>query len=100
MLHLTQLIYIHEGQEEAFLEFESKAIPLMKKHQGEMLLRVRPTDETLIEGSVETPYEIHYMTFPSESDLEDYLQDEERQKYLHLKDQSIRSTVLVAGDQV
>ena len=99
MLHLTQLIYIHNGQEEAFQEFESKAIPLMKKYNGEMLLRVRPTDETIIEGSAEKPYEIHYMTFASKSDLDNYLKDEERQKYLHLKNQSIRSTVLVVGDR-
>lgn len=97
MIYLTQLIYIHEGEEQTFLEFESIAIPLMKKHNGEMILRVRPNDTCIIEHSVDKPYEIHYMSFHADEDLKNYLNDERRKQFLHLKEQSIKASTLVKG---
>ena len=44
MIYLTQLIYIKEGQEEVFHQFEDIAIPAISKYNGRLLLRVRPDD--------------------------------------------------------
>jgi hypothetical protein len=38
-VYLTQLIYIHPGQEEVFDAFEAVAVPLLTKYRGKLLLR-------------------------------------------------------------
>jgi len=43
MIYITQLIYIHKGQEHAFHQFEDIAIPLIEKYNGKLLLRLRPS---------------------------------------------------------
>jgi uncharacterized protein (DUF1330 family) len=100
MLYITQLIYIQPGQEDTFNAFEALAIPLISKYNGKLLLRVRPTEQTVIEANTEAPYEIHLVSFPAEQDFEAFMRDEERKNFLHLKEQSIRSTLLIKGDQL
>ena len=67
MPYLTQLIYLNEGQAAVFDEFEAVAIPLIPKYNGDMRLRPNPAD--FIEASIEKPYEIHLVSFPSDSDF-------------------------------
>jgi hypothetical protein len=55
MIYITQLIYIIDGQEAVFNEFESITIPIIFRYNGRLLLRIRPTANTFIEE----PYEIH-----------------------------------------
>jgi uncharacterized protein (DUF1330 family) len=100
MIYLTQLIYLKPGEEKAFLEFEDHAIPLMRKYLGNLLLRIRPEKGEIVDGSMETPYEIHFISFPSENDLKNFLADDERKKIFHLKEQSIRSTLLILGKPI
>lgn len=97
MLYITQLIYLKEGQETIFDEFESVAIPLISKYNGRLLLRLRPALETIIEHHTEVPYEVHLVEFDSEADFQNFMADEERKQFLHLKEQSIRSSVLIKG---
>ena len=100
MLFITQLIYVIEGQEQVFEEFESVAIPAISKYNGRLLLRVRPTENSYIEHAVEKPYEIHLVEFATEQDFLNFMQDDERKKILHLKDQSIKSVVLIKGNKL
>ena len=72
MIYLTQLIYIKEGQEDVFNEFESMAIPIIAKYNGQLLLRIRTNDHEIITKSIDTPYEIHLVEFQSESDFENF----------------------------
>jgi uncharacterized protein (DUF1330 family) len=97
MIVITQLVYLHPGKEGAFDEFEAVAIPLIGKHGGELFLRVRPPPESVIAGSIEPPYEIHLVRFPSDEDLARFTSDPERQRLLHLKDDSVRSLLVVRG---
>jgi uncharacterized protein (DUF1330 family) len=97
MLFITQLIYIKQGQETIFHQFENIAIPIIAKYNGRLLLRVRPDDNTIIEHNIDKPYEIHLVEFDTEQDLENFMQDEERKQFLHLKEQSIQSTLLIKG---
>lgn len=97
MLYVTQLIYIKEGQEKVFDEFESVAIPIISKYNGRLLFRVRPADSAFIQVSMEKPYEIHFVEFDSEQDLGNFMKDEERKKFLHLKEQSIKTSLLYVG---
>jgi uncharacterized protein (DUF1330 family) len=97
MLYITQLIYIKEGQEKVFDEFESVAIPIISKYNGKLLFRVRPEEKAYIESKMEKPYEIHFVEFESDGDFERFMKDEERKKFLHLKEQSIRASLLYLG---
>jgi len=100
MIYITQLIYIIAGQEKIFDEFESIAIPTILKYNGRLLLRVRPNENSFIEHHTEKPYEIHLVEFNSEQDFENFKHDKERKKFLHLKEQSIKASVLFQGKKL
>jgi hypothetical protein len=100
MLYLTQLIYIKEGQEAVFDEFEAVAIPLIAKYRGSMLFRLRPAAKDFISNEIERPYEIHFVSFPETADFQAFMADEERKQFLHLKEASIRSSFLVKGEKL
>ncbi|HLT81034.1 MAG TPA: hypothetical protein VKZ86_08380 [Cyclobacteriaceae bacterium] len=97
MIYITQLVYIIPGQEKIFHEFEEVAIPIISKYNGRLLLRVRPDEKAVVSHSVEKPYEIHLVEFDTEEDFHNFMKDEERKKFLHLKVRSIRSSVLYKG---
>lgn len=100
MIFITQLIYIKDGQEDVFNQFEDLAIPIISKYNGRLLIRIRPTENTFIEQNVEKPYEIHLVAFDSEQDFQHFATDEERKQFLHLKEQSIKSVLLIKGIEV
>jgi uncharacterized protein (DUF1330 family) len=100
MIFITQLIYIKEGQESVFHQFEDIAIPAISKYNGRLLLRVRPESNSIIENNIDTPYEIHLVEFNTEQDFQNYMHDEERKKFLHLKEQSVKSVVFIKGTKL
>lgn len=100
MIYITQLIYIKQGQEKVFDEFENVAIPTISKYNGKLLMRLRPDAASYIECNMEAPYEIHFVSFESEEDFERFKNDEERKKYLHLKERSIKSAVMIQGKKI
>ena len=100
MIHLTQVIYLHSGQEDAFNEFESIALPAMSKYGGKLLLRIRPGQDTIIDQTIETPYEIHIISFEDEAGIKSFLQDPERLRFLYLKEQSVRLSYLYKDTEV
>ena len=100
MIFITQLIYIKEGQENVFHQFEDIAIPTILKYNGRLLIRVRPGNNSIIEDNIGKPYEIHLVEFNTEKDFENFKQDEERKKFLHLKDQSVKSVLLIKGTKL
>ena len=100
MIFITQLVYVKDGQESIFHQFEDIAIPTILKYNGRLLLRIRPTENTFIEYHIARPYEIHLVEFATEEDFENFKQDEERKKFLHLKDQSVTSILLIKGTKM
>ena len=100
MIFITQLVYIKQGQENIFHQFEDIAIPTILKYNGRLLLRIRPTENSFIEHHIDRPYEIHLVEFAGEQDFENFLRDEEREKFLHLKDHSIKSVLLIKGTKL
>jgi uncharacterized protein (DUF1330 family) len=100
MIFLTQLVYVKEGQEEVFHQFEDIAMPAILKYNGRLLLRVRPESHSFIENHIEQPYEIHLVRFDTEQDFENFTQDAERKKFLHLKEQSVKSVLLIKGTRL
>lgn len=100
MIFITQLIFIREGQEQIFDAFEKLAIPIIAKYRGELLLRIRPSEGAYIESHIEKPYEIHLVQFETQGDFEGFMRDEERKQFLHLKDQSIKTSILIRGEKL
>ncbi len=100
MIYITQLIYIKAGQEKVFHQFEDVAIPIISKYNARLLLRVRPNKNSFIDCSIDKPYEIHLVEFDSEQDFKNFMQDEERKKFLHLKEQSIKASILIQGTKL
>lgn len=97
MLYYTQIIFIKEGREDQFNLFESHVLPLLKKHNGILLYRVRPAESAIIESSIGHPYELHVVTFPAKTDFEGYCNDDERLQYVHLKEGAIDKVLLIEG---
>src|ERR1700739_3795777 len=97
MLYYTQLIFVKQGQEDQFNLFESYVLPLLERHNGTLLYRVRPTDDCVIEASMDKPYELHLVSFPTREDFESYAKDNDRLKYMHLKEASIEKAQLIEG---
>lgn len=100
MLFITQLIYVKEGQENIFHQFEDVAIPIISKYNGELLLRLRPDKTSIIEANIDEPYEVHLAAFATEDDFQNFMQDDERKKFLHLKEQSIKAVTLIKGTKL
>ena len=100
MIYITQLIYIIEGQEKVFLEFEDVAMPIIARYSGQLLLRIRPVAESIIDKKIDSPYEVHLVSFEREEDFEAFIRDEERKQFLHLKERSIKASVLIKGTRL
>jgi uncharacterized protein (DUF1330 family) len=100
MIFITQCIYIKEGQEVIFDQFEDIAIPAILKYNGRLLIRIRPDNNSIIEDHIGRPYEIHLVEFETEQDFVNFTKDEERRKFLHLKEQSVKSVLLIKGTQL
>lgn len=100
MIYITQLIYVVPGKENVFDQFEAIAIPIIPKYNGRLLLRVRPDENSFIEHHIDKPYEIHLVAFDTDQDFKNFALDEERKKFLHLKEQSIKASILFQGVKV
>lgn len=100
MIFITQLIYIIDGEEKTFNEFESIAIPIILKYNGRLLFRVRPAERDFIESDIDNPCEIHLVEFETQQDFDNFKQDEERKNFLHLKDKSIKTSILIQGTKL
>ncbi len=100
MIYITQLIYIVDGQEAVFQEFEDMAIPVIRKYGGKLLLRIRPDHNTIIHTEGKAPYELHLVCFLSQADFEAFKADEGRKQYLHLKEASVRSALIIQGQEL
>jgi hypothetical protein len=64
------------------------------------MLRVKPGTDAFVECNIERPFEIHLVQFESEQDFEGFLKDKQREQFLHLKQQSIKSVFLTKGTKV
>ena len=86
--------------EKEFLEFESKVLPMMAEYTGNLLYRLRPEKDSFVSPEGELPYEIHFISFDSDEDLNRFLQDERRQELVPLKEASVKSILLVKGQKM
>lgn len=100
MIYITQLIYLKPGQEEIFRQFEDLVLPILAKYKATFLLRIRPRAGDIITTHSTQPDEVHLLKFDTESDFQNFMHDEGRKKFLHLKETSIQSVFLIKGTAV
>ena len=92
---ILQLIYLNDGGEKDFLEFESIVLPLLEKYGGKLMFRIRPASESFVypaEG--ELPYEVHIISFETKDDFLRFKNDPVRAENLHLAESSIKKIIL------
>lgn len=97
MVYLTQLIYLRDGGAAGFHQFEDLVLPLLAKHGGELIIRLRPDDASHLGGAAERPYEVHVVRFADEANLAGYANDPERRAALPLKAAAVRHEVVIRG---
>jgi len=97
MLYYTQLVFLKQDQAEMFHEFEDRVLPLLAAYGGQLLLRWRRTHGTVVQTAVGDPYEVHLIAFPTAEDFRNYVNDETRKSFLHLKDGSVERVLLIEG---
>ncbi|MDP9046732.1 MAG: DUF1330 domain-containing protein [Bacteroidota bacterium] len=100
MIYYTQLIFIKPGREHEFHAFEENVLPLLKRHNGELVYRIRPDNRAFVESSRELPYEIHLVTFVSKGDFEDYKNDPQRLEFIEMKSRSVEKIILIEGSEL
>ncbi|MGH9421894.1 MAG: DUF1330 domain-containing protein [Thermoanaerobaculia bacterium] len=99
-IYYTQLIFIRAGEEQRFLDFESQVLPLLAKHNGQLLYRARPSAAAVVESTIGQPYEVHLISFGSRADFDSYAADPERQWLVPEKDASVHHAILIEGSAI
>ena len=100
MIYITQLIYLKKGKKKVFESFEKGVLPLIQRHGGQMLFRSAPPSRSIRSASIEKPDEIQLIRFESEEQFRAYVDDEDRMKLLALKQESVRTQILIKGDPI
>jgi uncharacterized protein (DUF1330 family) len=98
MIYINKLIYIVPGKESVFDEFEKVSIPIIARYDGELLLRTMPG--RVLEATIEVPYEIQFVSFPSVEHYERYRYDEEREAHMHLKEEAVRRSFMLMSYEI
>jgi len=57
--------------------------------------KIRKSQAQELSSHIDKPYEIHLVEFETQQDFDNFMRDEERKKFLRLKDQSIKEAVLI-----
>lgn len=73
---------------------------LLGKYNGSLLHRIKLGPETQIAGELPVPDEIHILTFASEADFGNFMADESRKSFLHMKDASVDRSMLLKGERL
>lgn len=98
---ITQLIYLNDGGEKDFLEYESIVLPLLEKYNGKLELRLRPCRDNFIyppEG--EWPYEVHIVSFETKEDYLRFKNDPVRSKNQDLLKNSVKKITVIESTGV
>ncbi len=93
MIQIIALLYATQKGIEGIREFESKVIPILKEHQGNLISASSNTNKSESE-----PDEIHVIQFPSVSNFDAYKNDPRIIKLASLKSKMVRKTELFITD--
>ncbi len=63
-------LYVADGEERAFEDYEQLAFERLRGHRGQVVARMRCAD---VARGDEAPYEFHLLSFPSEAAFDAFL---------------------------
>ncbi len=95
--YLTVLLYLHEGQAEQFHHYERRIKPILESYGGRFEKVIKPTH---VLGDLSLPDEVHWLSFPSEADFQHYREDHNLTQMAHLRDASVRGTLVLSGQGI
>ena len=96
---ITQVIYLNEGGEKDFLEYELLVLPLLEKYNGKLEFRIRPAAENFIYPiESELPYELHIVSFETRADFLKFKDDPVRTKHLELLQRAVKRFLVLESD--
>ena len=93
-------MFIKEGKEHVFNEYESSVLPILKDYNGKLMYRIRPRKEDFIEFEGEKPYELHLISFETNVDFTNFINDDKRKSFEKVKEECIRSTFIIQGQKL
>jgi uncharacterized protein (DUF1330 family) len=82
------------GKEAELVAYEDRVLPMLARHGGRMLHRVRRAD------GGNDPYEVHLIDFPDDDAVAAYLEDPERLALAAMRDDAILATRIIRVDPV
>ena len=91
---LTALLWPHEGQEQALIDYEDAVLALIPAHGGRVLQRVRRTDAS------DGPFEVQIIEMPSEDAVAAYMVDPVRVALAGDHARAIARTDVIRGERV
>ena len=95
-LTLVAALYINEGREQEFDQFETAAAQVMKRYGGGIDRRIK----IALSAADDQPYEIHVVSFPDERSFQNYRSDPDLQALSDLRTKAIRETKLWFGSEL
>ena len=91
---LTALLWPHEGQQQALIDYEDAVLTLIPKHGGRVIERVRRIDDG------DGPFEVQVIEIPDEDALAAYMTDPARVALAGIHSQAIARTEVIRGERV
>ena len=91
---LCVLLWVKEGQEELFEDYENKALEIALRHGGKTISRVRRSE------SSDAPYEVQILQFPNDSALKDFMEDPARNALSDDREKAIAKTEAIRVNEI
>jgi uncharacterized protein (DUF1330 family) len=82
------------GKEAELVAYEDLVLPMLERHGGHMISRVRRAD------GGNDPYEVHLIDFPDDAHVAAYLEDPERLALSAMRDDAILATRIIRVDPI
>ncbi len=82
------------GKEADLVAYEDLVLPMLERHGGHMLHRVRRAD------GGNDPYEVHLIDFPDDAAVAAYLDDPERLALSAMRDDAVLATRIIRVDPI
>jgi uncharacterized protein (DUF1330 family) len=92
--YLTVLLYLHEDQAEQFHQYEQRIKSILESYGGRFERVLKPTQ---VSGDMPLPDEVHWLSFPSEADFQQYRTDTRLAQLAPLRSASVQKTVVISG---
>lgn len=92
------VVLLEVNNETLFKEFESRAVHIMKKHNGKLVSAFRPDKA---ESTLSHIFEVHYLEFPDLEAFNCYKSDPELNELKELRNRALSKTsVIISGEKI